>query len=765
MRDPVCGMDVDPAAPAAASVHAGQRVVFCSTHCRDRFDADPGRWSVTPTAAPESAAAADFGVVQYTCPMHPEIVRDAPGDCPKCGMALEPRVLASAGEPPDPELGRMTRAFWVCLVLTVPLVVLAMAGMRAPPLYGLGAARAWIELALATPVVLWGGAPFFRRGWRSIGDRSPNMWTLIALGTGAAWAFSVVATMAPGILPAATRDAHGGVPTYFESAAVITTLVLLGQVLELRARRRTRGALRALLELAPRTARRVGPDGRDEDVPLAHVQPRDLLRVRPGEKIPVDGVVVEGTSDVDESMLTGEPMPLGRAAGDPVVGGTVNGTGSFVMRAERVGADTLLSQIVRQVSEAQRSRAPIQGVADRVAAWFVPAVVLVAAIAFAVWAAVGPEPRLATAFVNAVSVLIIACPCALGLATPMSILVGTGRGAHAGILVRDAAALEALARADTLVVDKTGTLTEGKPRLADVLSEPGFTPDEVLRLAAGVERASEHPLAHAVLAGAAARGLEPAAGVREFVSEPGSGVAATIAGRRVRIGNEAWLRAAGIDPAALVTRAAPEQRGGDAWVWVGVDGRAAGALRIADPIRDSAAAALAALQRDGVEVVLASGDGRVTAEAVAAALGIRAVHAPLLPSEKSALVAGLQARGRTVVMAGDGVNDAPALARADVGIALGTGTDVAKQSAGITLVRGDLRGIMRARRLARATLRNIRQNLFWAFLYNVVGVPVAAGVLYPFTGWLLSPMLASAAMSGSSVSVIANALRLRSVRL
>jgi Cu+-exporting ATPase len=683
-------------------------------------------------------------------------------------MALEPRVVLSAEEAPDPELQRMTRAFWVCLVLTVPLVVLAMASMHIHALHALGPVRTWIELVLATPVVLWGGAPFFQRGWRSIVDRSPNMFTLIALGTGAAYAFSVVATVAPSLLPAATRSTHAsGPPTYFESAAVITTLVLLGQVLELRARYQTRGALRALLQLVPRTARRLTAGGAEEDVPLEHVHIGDRLRVRPGERIPVDGVVVEGSSPIDESMLTGEPMPVTRAAGDPVVGGTLAGNGSFVLRAERVGSATLLAQIVRQVSEAQRSRAPIQSFADRVSAWFVPAVVAVATLTFVVWVLVGPEPRFASGFVNAVAVLIVACPCALGLATPMSIMVGTGRGAHAGVLVRDASALEALARADVLIVDKTGTLTEGKPRVLDVRTASGFAAGEVLRLTAAVERASEHPLAAAIVAGAAERGIAVAAEttVADFVAEPGRGVEATIEGRRVRAGNTAWLAHAGIDAGGLERELAAQREPGDTVVFVAIDGRAAGAVRIADRIRESAADAVAVLRRAGVHIVLASGDARPAADAVAAKLGIDTVHAPLLPQDKSAIVADLQAQGHVVAMAGDGVNDAPALARADVGIAMGTGTDVAKQSAGITLVRGDLHGILRARTLASATLRNIRQNLFWAFLYNVVSVPVAAGLLYPFTGWLLSPMLASAAMSLSSVSVVANALRLRRLAL
>lgn len=779
--DPVCGMTVNPERAAATSEHAGVRYYFCSSGCKTKFDADPRRFLAAvpartatvhfgprsrpaPAAAPAAAPAPAPPDGEYTCPMHPEVVQMGPGSCPKCGMALEPRLVSSAEEPADPELTRMTHAFWICLALTVPLVVVAMTGMRGAAHAAREPWQAWLEFALATPVVLWGGAPFFRRGWDSLRFRSLNMFTLIALGTGAAYALSVVAVVAPQVLPEAFRGAHGGVPAYFESAAVITTLVLLGQVLELRARRRTGAALRSLLGLAPKTARRVHPDGTEEDVPLEHVMPGDHLRVRPGEKIPVDGPVESGQSAVDESMLTGEFMPAAKAPGDPVIGGTVNTTGSFVFRAERVGSATMLAQIVRLVGEAQRSRAPIQRLADRFAAWFVPAVVLVAIVTLGIWATWGPPPRLATALVNAVAVLIVACPCALGLATPMAIMVGTGRGARAGVLVRNAEALEAMARVDTVIFDKTGTLTEGKPRVTSVTAQTGFTADDVLRLAAAVERVSEHPLAGAIVAEAKQRGVLDRT-AEAFEALPGRGVRGTVAGREVRAGTAAWLAEQGFDAAALGPQPGTSEDGLDTVVFVAVDGALAGVLRIADHIKPHAAAAVAALRREGLDLVLATGDRAVTAHAVASALGITNVHAQLLPQAKEALVARLQSEGRVVAMAGDGINDAPALARAHVGIALGTGTDIAMQSAGLTLVRGDLMGIVRARQLARATMRNIRQNLFWAFFYNATSVPIAAGLLYPWTGWLLSPMLASAAMSLSSVSVIANALRLRRIPL
>ncbi len=780
MRDPICGMTVDPASAAGESAFEGTRYFFCGVSCKAKFDANPRQYlngeaasTSAPTpprvaslqfvarpapaqaAAPRPPASPPPPAAEYTCPMHPEVVRPGPGACPKCGMALEPRVIVSAEEPPNPELVRMTRAFVVCTVLAVPLVAVSMTHGGAA-----GGSRAWIEFALATPVVLWGGAPFFARAWDSLRSRTPNMFTLIALGTGSAYGLSLVALVAPQVLPATFRGQAARPPTYFESAAVITTLVLLGQVLELRARRRTGAAIRALLGLAPRTARRVRADGSDEDVGLELIAVGDVLRVRPGEKIPVDGVVVEGTSAVDESMLTGESLPVVKALRDAVLGGTLNGSGSFLLRADRVGADSVLSQIVRLVGEAQRSRAPLQRVADRVAAWFVPAVVVVALLTFAAWSLWGPEPRLATAFVNAVAVLIVACPCALGLATPMAIMVGTGRGAQAGVLVRHAEGLEMLAQVDTLVIDKTGTLTEGKPRVEACIAAPGHTDEEVLRFAAALERASEHPLAAAVLDAAQTRQLKiPAAGA--FESLAGNGIRGTVEGHRVLAGTPEFLQSAGIDIDALAARLADSQSAARSIVLVAIDGVAAGFLSIADPIKESAAEALAELRREGIAVVLATGDNEGTANAVAKALGIDTVHARALPQDKAEIVARLQAAGHRVAMAGDGVNDAPALARADVGIAMGTGTDVALHTAAVTLVRGDLRGIVRARHLARATVRNVRQNLFWAFLYNVLGVPVAAGVLYPFTGWLLSPMLASAAMSLSSVSVIANALRLR----
>jgi Cu+-exporting ATPase len=760
-------MDVDPASAAASCEHEGQRLVFCCPHCKAKFQADPERYLRAPAvvqfAAPPATGAPER--TEWTCPMHPEVASDRPGACPKCGMALEPRAGVSADEPPSPEFLWMTRAFWISLALTAPLLVIAMGGMiPASPVHRLGWARPWLELALATPVVLWGGRPFFDRALMSVRLRSPNMFTLIGLGTAAAYLFSLAATTAPGIFPASFRHHDGTVHTYFESAAVITTLVLLGQVLELRARRRTSGAIRWLLGLVPKTARRVRADGGEDDVPLEQVVPGDRLRVRPGEKVPVDGVVIEGASSIDESMVTGEPIPVRKEPGERVVGGTVNSTGSFVMRAERVGKDTLLAQIVRLVAEAQRSRAPLQRLADAVARWFVPAVVAVAAITFVAWATIGPEPRFAYALVNAVAVLIVACPCALGLATPMSVMVGVGRGAEAGVLVRDAEALEVLGHADTLVVDKTGTLTEGRPRLAEIVPHAGFAPGDVLRLAAGLERASEHPLAAALVQAAQERELLLAAPAG-FESSTGRGVRGTVDGRAVAVGSAAFVREAGADPGPLAARAAEFETGGHTVVHVAVDGKLAGLVAVADPIRETTAEAVRQLHASGVRIVMATGDSERTAAAVARELGIDVVSAGLRPAEKLALVEGLQAERRVVAMAGDGVNDAPALARADVGIAMGTGTDIAMQSAGVTLVRGDLRGVARARRLSRAVRRNIRQNLFVAFVYNTVGVPVAAGVLYPVFGLLLSPMLASAAMSFSSVSVISNALRLRKAAL
>ena len=698
---------------------------------------------------------------RYVCPMHSDVVRDGPGTCPVCGMALEPAVAGAEEE--TPELAVMTRRLVASAVLTVPLLIVAMGGMAMRHAFG-PRLLAWTELALATPVVLWGGAPFFRRGWESIVRVHLNMFTLIAIGVGAAWGYSVVAALVPQIFPASFRTHGGEVPLYFESAAVITTLVLLGQVLELRARQRTGDAIRALLRLAPKTARVIRPDGREEDVPLAHVHPGDRLRLRPGERIPVDGVVMDGHGAVDESLLTGEPMPVEKTAGAAVTGGTLNGTGSFVMRAERVGSATLLAQIVRMVSEAQRSRAPVQRLADVVASYFVPAVLVVAAVTFAVWGMWGPAPRLTHALVNAVAVLIIACPCALGLATPMSVMVAVGRGAAAGVLVRDAAALEVLERVDTLVVDKTGTLTEGRPELVSVTASGHLAEAELLRLAAGLERASEHPLATAIVSAARARAVEPAP-VADVRAIPGKGVTGTVDGRRVALGNHALLDELRIDAARVARRAEALRRDGHTVVVVAVDGQAEGLLAITDPVKPSTVEALAALRAEGIHVVMATGDARATAEAVARRLGIDDVHAEVLPAEKAELVAVLAAEGRVVAMAGDGINDAPALARAHVGIAMGTGADVALESAGVTLVRGDLRGVVRARRLSRRAMRNIRQNLFFAFVYNALGIPLAAGVLYPVTGLTLSPMIASAAMSLSSVSVIANALRLRAVAL
>ena len=720
----------------------------------------------TATYAEARAEPGPGAAAEYVCPMHPEIVRPAPGACPICGMALEARIV-SGEEATSPELADMRRRFWTSCVLTLPIFAAAMADMLPgePLRHALpGRSLAWVELALATPVVLWGGWPFFARGWASIVAASPNMFTLIALGTGTAYTYSVVATLVPGIFPASFRGHGGAVAVYFEAAAVITTLVLLGQVFELQARQRTGGAVRALLGLAPKTARRLAADGREEDVPLASVQVGDRLRVRPGEKVPTDGVILEGGSAVDESMLTGEAIPVEKGPGERVTGGTVNGSGTFVMRAERVGSATLLAQIVRMVGEAQRSRAPIQQLADVVSAYFVPAVVVVAIVTFAAWATFGPEPRLAHALLSAVAVLIIACPCALGLATPMSVMVAVGRGATAGVLVKNAEALEILEKVDTLLVDKTGTLTEGKPVLRTVVAAPGIGEAELLRLTAALERGSEHPLAGAIVSGARERGVLPPT-ADAFRAFPGKGITGKVEGRAVALGSRALLDDLGMTPGELATRAEALRRDGQTAMFVAVDGRVAGLLAVADPIKPSAPEAIRALHADGIRIVMVSGDSRVTAEAVARRLGIDEVRAEVLPAEKEQVVARLQAEGRTVAMAGDGINDAPALARAHVGIAMGTGADVALESAGVALVRGDLRGIVRARRLSRATMRNIRQNLFFAFLYNALGIPVAAGALYPFLDLLLSPMIASAAMSLSSVSVIGNALRLRRVAL
>jgi Cu+-exporting ATPase len=763
VTDPVCGMDVTPGDAAGGSAeHAGTTYWFCHPGCRERFVADPTRYLDPPKPGPGSAPGQ--GPRLYTCPMHPEVRQVGPGSCPKCGMALEP-LEVTADEGPSHELVDMTRRFWVSVALTVPVLALAMGEMLAPALVAALGPTTWLwsQLVLSTPVVLWGGWPFFVRGWQSLVTRNLNMFTLIALGTGAAFVYSVFAVLFPDALPHAMR--HGGVPpVYFEAAAVITTLVLLGQVLELRARSATSGAIRALLGLQPKTARRLREDGSEEDVPLEHVAVGDRLRVRPGERVPVDGVVLEGRSAVDEALVTGEPIPVEKEPGRRVTGGTVNGTGGFVMRADRVGADTLLAQIVRMVGEAQRSRAPIQRLADQVSAWFVPAVVVVAGLTALAWGFLGPDPRLAYALVNSVAVLIIACPCALGLATPMSIMVATGHGALAGVLIRNAEALETLEKVDTLLVDKTGTLTEGKPRLVSVVAAADATEMEILALAAGLERGSEHPLAAAILAGAAARGVAPTL-VDAFRSLTGRGVVGAAAGRRLALGNARLLEELGLDAGALGKRAEALGEEGQTVMFLIADAAVVGILGVADSIKASARRAIRDLQGEGLRVVMVTGDSGATARAVARALGLDDVIAEVLPEQKAELVRRFQAEGRVVAMAGDGVNDAPALAAADVGIAMGTGTDVAMESAGITLVQGDLGGIARARRLARATMRNIRQNLAWAFVYNVLGVPVAAGLLYPFTGLLLNPMIASAAMSLSSVSVIANALRLRRVAL
>jgi len=768
VKDPVCGMTVTPGkAKGGTAHHDGHDYWFCNPRCRDKFIAEPAKYLAPPAPprAPTPVTAEQVATI-FTCPMHPEVRQHGPGTCPKCGMALEPE-LPTAEDAPSAELIEMTRRFWISAIVTVPLLALAMGEMvgfsplassRWPSL------RGWVELALATPVVLWGGWPFFQRGWSSIRNLHLNMFTLIAIGTGAAFGGSLVATVVPSIVPHTMRGHDGAVPVYFEAAAVIVVLVLLGQILELRARSATSGAIRSLLGLAPKTARRVTAAGLDEDVPLADVRVGDRLRVRPGERVPVDGVVVEGASSVDESMITGEPIPVEKTAGASVTGGTLNATGGFVITAQRVGGDTLLAQIVKMVAEAQRSRAPIQRLADRVAAWFVPVVLVVAAVTAVAWGLAGPEPRLANALVNAVAVLIIACPCALGLATPMSIMVATGRGASLGILIRKAEALEALERVDTLVVDKTGTLTEGKPRLAAIATRPGTSEDAALGLAAAIERSSEHPLAAAILEAATQRGIE----IREatgFASTTGGGVRGRVDSKDVALGNARFMADAGISIDELARGADDQRTAGQTVVYLAVDGAAVASIGVSDPIKPTTAEAIRALHAEGLAIVMLTGDSKVTAAAVATALGIDRVIADVAPDQKRDAVAQLQRDGKVVAMAGDGVNDAPALARADVGIAMGTGTDVAIQSAGITLVKGDLRGIVRARQLSRATLRNIRQNLGFAFAYNLLGVPIAAGALYPVFGWLLSPMIASAAMSLSSVSVISNALRLRAQRL
>jgi P-type Cu+ transporter len=757
--DPVCGMKVDPHTTAHRASHAGHTYYFCSARCREKFEADPVRCLAkekTPaTPVPEGTI--------YTCPMHPEIRQVGPGSCPICGMALEP-ALVSADQGPNPELADMTQRFWIGLALTLPVVVLEM-GQH---VFGLSLVEQplsnWIQFALATPVVLWAGWPFFVRGWQSLVTRNLNMFTLIAMGTGVAYAYSVVAVLAPGIFPSEFRDHHGAVAVYFEAAAVITVLVLLGQVLELRAREHTSGAIKALLNLSPKTARRINDDGSEAEVALADVVAGNRLRVRPGEKVPVDGEVLEGRSSLDESMVTGESMPVTKQTGDKLIGGTLNQSGAFVMRAEKIGRETLLARIVQMVADAQRTAAPIQRLADQVSGWFVPLVILIAILAFFAWATFGPEPSFAYGIVAAVSVLIIACPCALGLATPMSIMVGVGRGAELGVLVKNAVALERMEKVNTLVIDKTGTLTEGKPKVTKIVPAPGFGEDEILRLSASLERASEHPLAHAIVAAAMERKLklsDPA----DFDSPVGKGVVGKVEGKTIALGTAKFLNELGVEAAPLADAAEALRHDGATAIFVAIDGKPAGILAIADPVKPSTPDALRQLKADGIRIVMLTGDNRTTANAVARSLAIDEVHAEVLPADKKKIVEELRGKGAIVAMAGDGVNDAPALAAADVGIAMGTGTDVAIESADITLLKGDLVGIVRARRLSQATMRNIRQNLFFAFVYNAAGVPIAAGALYPLFGVLLSPVIAAAAMALSSVSVVANALRLRHVRI
>jgi Cu+-exporting ATPase len=800
--DPVCGMTVDPA-KAATVEHEGTKFYFCCQGCATKFQADPAKYlqpkpaapliqlvvkkentktdytcpmhpevhNAGPGSCPKCGMALEPATIEapalrteYTCPMHPEIVRNAPGSCPICGMALEPSTVAANNE--NPELIAMTRRFWIGAALTLPLLAVMVSDiLPSHPIQHLlwGALLGWIEFALATPVVLWAGWPFFERGWQSVVHRSPNMFTLIAIGSGSAYLYSVVAVVAPGIFPAAFRDMSGNLGLYFEAAAVITVLVLFGQVLELKARSQTSGAIKALLGLAPKTARRIAADGTESDVDLSGIQVGDMLRVRPGEKIPTDGVVTEGRSSVDESMVSGEPIPVEKAVDAKVVGGTINGTGSFVMKAERVGADTLLAQIVKMVSEAQRSRAPIQRLADKVASWFVPAVLASSVITFAVWAIFGPPPAYAHALINAVAVLIIACPCALGLATPMAIMVGTGRGAAEGILIRNAEALETFEKVNTLVVDKTGTLTEGKPRLTSVIPAEGFNEIQLLQMIASLEKASEHPLAAAIMAAAKEKKIELLAAT-DFRSVTGKGVTGELESKRVGIGNVALMADLGTSSEALNDKAGALQKEGQTVMFIASDGKFAGLIAVADPIKDTTRDAIQQLKKEGIRVLMVTGDNHTTASAVAAKLGID-FEADVLPEKKAEVVKKLQAEGAIVAMAGDGVNDAPALAQANVGIAMGTGTDVAMKTGGITLVKGDLRGIVKARRLSQRTMSNIRQNLFFAFFYNALGVPLAAGVLYPVFGLLLNPMIAAAAMSFSSVSVITNALRLRTARL
>ncbi|MBR1288632.1 MULTISPECIES: heavy metal translocating P-type ATPase [Bradyrhizobium] len=760
MHDPVCGMTVDPATSKHHLTHHGETFHFCSAGCRTKFAADPAKY-LAKDKAPEPEMPA--GTI-YTCPMHPEIRQVGPGSCPICGMALEPEV-ASLETGPNPELADMTRRFWIGGALALPAVVLEMGGHLAGPHNWIDQTLSnWIQLAFATPVVLWAGWPFFVRGWQSLLTRNLNMFTLIAMGTGVAYVYSIIGTVVPQIFPATFRGHEGAVAVYFEAAAVITVLVLLGQVLELRARDATSGAIKALLQLAPKTARRVDDDGSEHEVEIDALHAGDRLRVRPGEKVPVDGVILEGRSSLDESLVTGESMPVTKESGAKVIAGTLNQSGSFIMRADKVGRETLLSQIVQMVADAQRSRAPIQRLADQVAGWFVPTVIVVAIAAFAAWAWFGPEPRLAFGLVAAVSVLIIACPCALGLATPMSIMVGVGRGAQGGVLIKNAEALERMEKIDTLVVDKTGTLTEGKPKVVAIVPASGFAEDDILKLAASVERASEHPLADAIMR--AAKEKQLALGqVEQFDSPTGKGATGKVDGKTIVLGNARYLTSIGIDTTALDTDAERLRQDGATVINMAVDGRLAGLFAIADPVKASTPEALKALAAEGIKVIMLTGDNRTTAEAVARRLGIAEVEAEVLPDQKSAVVTRLQKAGRSVAMAGDGVNDAPALAAAEVGIAMGTGTDVAMESAGVTLLKGDLVGIVRARKLSQATMSNIRQNLFFAFIYNAAGIPIAAGILYPAFGVLLSPIIAAAAMALSSVSVVGNALRLRATRL
>jgi P-type Cu+ transporter len=761
-RDPVCGTAVNAAVAKHKAEHAGATYYFCSLKCREKFVAETARYLKLASSAPPPKPAPSGTI--YTCPMHPQIRQVGPGNCPICGMTLEPEMV-TADTGPSAELVDMTRRFWIGLVMTIPVLALEMGGHLTGLNMLLGAETSnWIQLVLATPVVLWAGWPFFERAWASLKSRNLNMFTLIAMGTGVAWAYSVVATVAPGLFPPAFRGMDGAVAIYFEAAAAITVLVLLGQVLELRAREQTGGAIRALLDLAPKTARRIRADGTDEEIGLESVAVGDRLRVRPGEKAPVDGELIEGRSSVDESMVTGESMPVVKAPGAKVIGGTMNGTGSFVMRADKVGRNTMLAQIVQMVAQAQRSRAPIQRLADQVSGWFVPLVIAIALLAFTAWSIWGPEPRFAYALVAAVSVLIIACPCALGLATPMSIMVGVGRGAQSGVLIKNAEALERFEKVDTLVIDKTGTLTEGKPKVVAARAFGGVAEDDLLGFAASLEHGSEHPLAAAIVEAAAGRKLALSP-VQDFDAPSGKGVTGVINGRRVDIGNRLMMEASAIDVTSLEKTAEDLRSEGATAIFVAIDGKPAGVLAIADPIKATTTEAIRFLRDAGIRVVMLTGDNRTTAEAVARKLDIAEVEAEVLPEDKGKVVERLRKEGRIVAMAGDGVNDAPALAAADVGIAMGTGTDVAIQSAGVTLLKGDLQGIVTARRLSQATMGNIRQNLFFAFIYNAAGVPIAAGVLYPVFGLLLSPIIAAAAMALSSISVIANALRLRTVRL